>query len=56
MPVEHDVHCCFVLAWFGYLAAQEGVEPGLYGDNLKCVSGDPGVVLRAARFTTRDVR
>ena len=26
------------LPWCGYLAAQEGVEPQLYADNLKCVS------------------
>ena len=48
MPSEYDVHCCFV----SYLAAQEGVEAQLYADNLKCVSRDPGVLLRAARFTT----
>ena len=39
-----------------YLAAQEGVQPQLYADNLKCVSRDPGVLLRAARFTTGYVR
>ena len=26
------------LPWCGYLAAEEGVEPQLYADNLKCVS------------------
>ena len=30
----------------------QAVQPHLYADNLKCVSGDPGVLLRAARFTT----
>ena len=35
------------LPWCKYLAAQEGVEPQLYADNLKCVSWDPGVLLRA---------
>ena len=40
------------LPWCEYLASQEGVEPQLYADNLKCVSRDPGVLLRAARFTT----
>ena len=35
-----------------YLSAQEGVEPPLYADNLKCVSWDPDFLLRVARFTT----
>ena len=39
-----------------YLAAQDGVQPQLYADNLKCVSRDPGLLLRAARFTTGYVR
>ena len=33
-----------------------GVQPRLYADNLKCVSGDPGLLLHAARFTTDYVR
>ena len=44
------------LPWCRYLAAQEGVQPQLYADNLKCVSGDPGLLLNAARFTTGYVR
>ena len=44
------------LPWCRYLATQEGVQPQLYADNLKCVSRDPGVLLRAARFTTGYVR
>ena len=56
VPVEYDVHCCVVLAMCRYLGAQEGVEPQLYADNLKCVSRDPGVLLRAARFTTGYLR
>ena len=36
-----------------YLAAHEGVQ---YADNLKCVSRDPNLLLRAARFTTGYVR
>ena len=44
------------LLWCRYLAAQEGVEPQLYADNLKCVSRDPGLLLHAARFTTGHVR
>ena len=43
------------LSWCKYLAAQEGVEPQLYADNLKCVSRDPGVLLHAG-FTTGYVR
>ena len=33
------------LPWCRYLAAQEGVQPQLCADNLKCLSGDPGVLL-----------
>ena len=39
-----------------YLGAQEGVEPQLYADSLKCVSRDPDLLLNAARFTTGYVR
>ena len=35
---------------------RRGVQPQLYADHLKCVSRDPGVLLRAARFTTGYVR
>ena len=44
------------LPWCRYLSAQERVEPQLYADNLKCVSRDPALLLRAARFTTGYVR
>ena len=44
------------LPWCRYLAAQEGVQPQLYADNLKCVSRDPDLLLKAARFTTGYVR
>ena len=44
------------LPWCRYLSAQVGVEPQLYADNLKCVSGDPDLLLSAARFTTGYVR
>ena len=40
----------------GILERRKGVEPQLYADNLKCVSRDPGVLLRAARFTAGYVR
>ena len=56
MPVEHDVFLCLYLPWCKYLAPQERVEPQLYADNLNCVSGDPALLLRAARFTTGCVR
>ena len=44
------------LPWCRYLGAQFGVEPQLYADNLKCVSGDPAALLRAARFSVGYVR
>ena len=44
------------LPWCGYLAAQEVVKPQLYAGNLKCVSRDPGALLRAAWFTVGYVR
>ena len=56
VPFEHDVYCCLVLALGPYIAAQEGVQPQLYADNLKCLSRDPGVLWLAARFTTDYVR
>ena len=39
------------LPWCRYLA-QEGLSLSCAADNLKCASRDPGVLLRAARFTT----
>ena len=39
------------LPWCKCLAAQEGIQPQLYADNIKCVSGDPGLLLRATGFT-----
>ena len=44
------------LPWCRYLSAQVGVRPQLYGDNLKCLSGNPDLLLHAARFTTGYVR
>ena len=44
------------LPWCRYLSAQEGVQPQLYADNLKCVSRDPDLLLNAARCTTGYVR
>ena len=40
VPLEHDVHCCFVFALVSVSFCSGGVEPQLYADNLKCVSGD----------------
>ena len=54
--MEHSSGVAFYLPWCRYLAAQEGVEPQLYADNLKCVSRDPGLLVRAAGFTTGYVR
>ena len=60
IPQGCPLSIMFVLAlympWCWYLGAQEGVEPQLYADNLKCVSGDPAALLRAARFTVGYVR
>ena len=42
------------LVWVSWRTG--GVEPQLYADNLKCVSGDTAALLRAARFTVGYVR
>ena len=44
------------LPWCRYFAAQVGVQAQLYADNLKCLSRDPELLLRAAKFITRYVR
>ena len=44
------------LPWCRYLSVQVKIEPQLYADNLKCVSGDPDLLLSAARFTIGYVR
>ena len=43
------------LHWCRYLAAQVGVQPQLYADNLKCLSRNPDLLLSAARLTTQYV-
>ena len=43
------------LPWCRYHSAQVGVRPQLYADNLKCLSRDPELLFRAARFTTEYV-
>ena len=54
---ERDVFCCScTLPWCRFLSAQVGVQPQLNADNLKCLSGDPDLLLSAARFTTGYVR
>ena len=55
MHLEYDVHCCFVSPFVWALGCTGGVEPQVYADNLKCVSWDPGVLLRVAWFTTGHV-
>ena len=44
------------LPWCRYLSAQVGVRPQLYADNLMGLSGNPDLLLHAARFTTGYVR
>ena len=55
-PLSMMFTVALYLPWCKYLAAQEGVQPQLYADNLKCISRDPDVLLRAAGFTTGYVR
>ena len=49
LPFEHDVYCCFVPALVSVSCCTWWVQPQLYADNLKCVSGDPGVLWRVSR-------
>ena len=51
-PLSMMIIVALYLSWCRYLAAQEGVEPQLYVDNLMCVSRDALRLLRAAEFTT----
>ena len=44
------------LPWCKYLSAQVGVQPQLYADKLKCLSRNPELLLRAAKFTAEYVR
>ena len=46
-PLSKMFIVALYLPWCRYLAAQVGVEPQLYADNLKCVSRDPGLLLNA---------
>ena len=55
-PLSMMFSVALYLPWCRKLAAQEGFQPQLYADNLKCISRDPGVLLRAERFTTGYVR
>ena len=55
-PLSMMFTVALYLPWCRYLSAQVGVEPQLYADNLKCTSGDPELLLHAARFTTGYVR
>ena len=55
IPQECPLSMMFIVAlylpWCWHWGAQEGVQPQLYADNLKCVSRNPAALLRAARFT-----
>ena len=44
------------LLWCRYLAAQVGVQPQMYANNLKSLSRSPELLLHATRFTTKYVR
>ena len=44
------------LPYCRYLDAQDGLLPQPLADNLKCVPREPGLLLRAARFTACNVR
>ena len=55
-PMSMMFFVALYLPWCRDPGAQEEVQPPLYADNLKCVSRDPGVLLRAARFTAGYVR
>ena len=55
-PLSMTFIVALYLPWCRYLDAQYGVSPQLYADNLKCVSRDFDLLLRAARFTTGYVR
>ena len=42
----------FIVALYLTWCWHEVVQPQVYADNLKCVSRDPDLLLKAARFTT----
>ena len=48
-PLSMMFTVALYLPWCRYLA-QEGIQPQLCAYNLKCLSRDPGVLLRAAGF------
>ena len=50
-PLSMMFKVALYLPWCRYLSAQVGVQPQLYADNLKCLSRNPELLLRAARFT-----
>ena len=55
-PLSMMLIVALYLPWCRYLSALDGVRPQLYADNLKCLSGNPDLLLHAARFTTKYVR
>ena len=60
IPLGCPLSMMFIVAlylpWCRYLSAQVGVQPQLYAENLKCLSRNPELLLRAASFTTEYVR
>ena len=55
-PLSMIFNVALYIPWCRYLHELPEVTPQLYADNLKCVSSNPGQLLRAARFTTAYVR
>ena len=55
-PISMMFIVALCLPWCRYIQELPEVTPQLFADNLKCVSCNPGQLLRAARFTTAYVR
>ena len=55
-PLSMMFTVALYLPWCRYLHEMPGVTPQLYADNLKCVSSEPGQLLRAVQFTSAYVR
>ena len=55
-PLSMMFFVALYLPWCRCLSAHEGVRPQLHAGVLKCVSGDPDLLLSAARITTGYVR
>ena len=55
-PLSMMFTVALYLPWCGYLAAQEGLSPSCMLTVSSVFPGTPGVLLRAAKFTTGYVR